>query len=368
MLLTTRYVFRSLVITTFFVACVLVAAVWMTQSLRLVDILVNHGVTLTTFLSMMLLLIPDLVGVILPFALVIAVLFVYSRLYSDSELIALRAAGLSDKRLALPSMLCALLVTIVLFSINFYFLPASFQKFKDMESQVRRNVSAALIKPGEFITFEGMTVYVRSKERSGKLQGIMIYDVKHNPAFTLVAKEGLLSETEHGARIVLHNGVRHEQSPEANSPSLVAFDKYALDIESENQTVAPRRRKPYERFLSELLEGDPGDPRFAKKLRIEVHQRFLMPLTSFAFVLIAMVTFLLGDYSRRGKSKRISVCIFACALLEIGTFLLLNLGEKIEWMPFVAETLVVLAIMVPGYALVRNDAARPKPLEHGEDH
>lgn len=309
-----------------------------------------------TFLSMMILLIPDLVAVILPFALVIALLFVYSRLYSDSELIALRASGLSDRRLAIPGLLAAGLVALVLYSINFYFLPASFGKFKDMESQVRRNMSAALVKPGEFMTFEGVTVYVRKRERSGKLSGIMIYDARHTPAFTLVAREGVLSETPKGARIVLHEGARQEKAKDTQVPSLVTFERYALDIESLAQENAHVRvRKPYERFLPELLPSYQGGQEFSGKLWVELNQRLAMPLICFAFVLMSMAIFLSGDYNRRGRSKRIAMCVLLCAGLEITTFLLLNLSEKYFWIAFVAEFGVFLGIALPLWVLFKND-------------
>lgn len=356
MFISTRYVLRHLCLATFFVACVLVIIVWMTQSLRLVDILVHHGISLGTFVSMMLLLIPDLVGVILPFALVIGLLFVYARLYSDSELIALRASGLSDRRLAIPGLLAASLVALVLYSINFYFLPASFGKFKDMESQVRRNMSASLVKPGEFMTFEGVTVYVRKRERSGKLAGILIYDARHTPAFTLVAREGVLTQTLKGARIFLHEGARQEKDAKTHVPSLVTFERYALDIESLEQTNTQTRvRKPYERFLPELLPNYQGGQEFSGKLWVELHQRLVMPLICFAFVLICMALFLSGDYNRRGRSKRMTMCVLLCAGLEIGTFLLLNLSEKYFWIAFVAEFMIFLGIVLPLWILFKND-------------
>ncbi|MBA4118649.1 MAG: hypothetical protein C0514_07135 [Candidatus Puniceispirillum sp.] len=355
--LTTRYVTRQVLIATFFVACVLVGVVWMTQSLRLVGVLVQHGVTLQTFMTMMVLLIPDLVAVVLPFALVIGLLFIYARLYADSELIALRAVGLSDVRLSTPAFISAGLVVLVLYSINFYFLPASFQKFKDLESQVRGNVTAALVKPGEFMTFEGISVYVRKRYISGKLQGIYIYDARHTPAFTLVAKEGVVMDTAQGARIVLHDGARYERPDPEKAPSLLVFEKYALDIESPHAASGePRVRKPYERFLSELVR-DEGDKGLAGKLWVEVHQRFLMPLMSFAFVGLVMAFFLTGDYSRRGRSRRIIYAVAACALLEIATFIALNLGEKFTFMPYVAEGVVLLVLCGAMGRLLKNDAA-----------
>lgn len=355
MALLSRYVTKQVLMATFFVTCVLVGVVWMTQSLRLVGVLVQHGITLQTFMTMMVLLIPDLVAVVLPFSLVIGLLFVYARLYADSELIAMRAVGLGDMRLSAPSFLSAGVVVLVLYSINFYFLPASFQKFKDLESGVRGNVTAALVKPGEFMTFEGISVYVRKRYTSGKLQGIYIYDARHKPAFTLVAKEGVLSDTTNGARIVLYDGARYERPNPQEPPSLITFERYALDMENGKAASREARvRKPYERYLSELI-SDEDDQRLMGKLWVEVHQRFLMPLMSFAFVGVVMAFFLTGDYSRRGRSRRIIYAVSVCAFLEVLVFILLNLGEKYTFMPFVAEISVLLVLGVSVMRLLKND-------------
>ena len=208
------------------------------------------------------------------------------------------------------------------------------------------------------MTFEGVTVYVRKRERSGKLAGILIYDARHTPAFTLVAREGVLSETPKGARIVLHEGARQERDEKTQVPSLVTFERYALDIESLAQvTTQARVRKPYERFLPELLPSYQGGQEFSGKLWVELHQRLVMPLICFAFVLICMALFLSGDYNRRGRSRRISMCVLLCAGLEIGTFLLLNLSEKYFWIAFGAEFVVFLGIALPLWVLFKNDTA-----------
>ena len=55
-------------------------AIWLSQSLRFVDLIVNKGVPATTFVYLTVLLFPSLLLVILPFALFCAVLFVYHRL------------------------------------------------------------------------------------------------------------------------------------------------------------------------------------------------------------------------------------------------------------------------------------------------
>ena len=87
----------------------LAALIWLTQSLRFVELVVNHGLSLVVFLELTGLLIPSFVAVILPITSFVVVQFVYQRLAGDRELTVMRAAGLSPLALARPALAVAAL-------------------------------------------------------------------------------------------------------------------------------------------------------------------------------------------------------------------------------------------------------------------
>ncbi|MGH6913415.1 MAG: LptF/LptG family permease, partial [Geminicoccales bacterium] len=71
-----RYLLWQLTLPALLATLAFSGAVWLSQSLRFVDLIVNKGLPITTFLYLTLLLFPSLLLVILPFALFCAVLFV----------------------------------------------------------------------------------------------------------------------------------------------------------------------------------------------------------------------------------------------------------------------------------------------------
>jgi lipopolysaccharide export system permease protein len=346
----TRYIFRQLIVATFFVTIILTIAVWLTQSLRLVDVLINRGVPLTAFLKLVFLLLPDLVGIILPIGLLVAVLFTYSRLMMDNELIILRGAGVSDWRIIRPVLMTATLVTGLLYAINLYFLPLAFQNYKDLEFRIRNTVNLSVIQAGEFNTFRNIMVYVRSHQKNGAMNGILIHDAR-NPEKTYIvtAEFGKVINTPEGARLILVNGSRQERDAVTGTPSILTFDQYSVDLATQDHGLQTRQRKPYERFIHELFNPQDGsdDPQLRRKLAVEGHQRLIMPLTSIMFVLIALAVFLSGDYNRRGRSKRIILAVGGCAILEGLLLVLINLGEKSNLATMGAYTVLALAYIIP---------------------
>ena len=98
------YILRQLLGPFLLITVGLSAVIWLTQSLRFIDMIVNKGLSLSAFLYFSMLLLPTFLGVILPMALFSAILFTYNKLVIDSEVVSLRTAGFSQWSLAAPAL------------------------------------------------------------------------------------------------------------------------------------------------------------------------------------------------------------------------------------------------------------------------
>ena len=78
-----RYILRQCLSVTLFVTAALSAAVWLAQSLRLVDLIVNRGLAAEVFLYLALLILPRFIDIVLPIGAFIAVLFIALGAYRD---------------------------------------------------------------------------------------------------------------------------------------------------------------------------------------------------------------------------------------------------------------------------------------------
>src|SRR5665213_4280088 len=125
-----RYILRQCLSVMFFVTGALTAAVWLAQSLKLIDLIVNRGLSAEMFLYLALLILPRFLDIVLPIGAFIAVLFVFNRLTSESELVVMRAAGVGPVALARPVFALAGIAFVVLLGLSGYFLPASNREFK----------------------------------------------------------------------------------------------------------------------------------------------------------------------------------------------------------------------------------------------
>ncbi len=363
-----RYVFRQLFWVTVLVLASLTCVVWLMQSLRFVELIVNRGLSIPLFVYFTALLLPSLVSVILPIALFIAVAFTYNRLTADSELVAMRATGMSQRRLATPAIVLALACTAFGYFLSLWLMPASYRQFKDTQLELRDTYNSVLLQEGVFTALmKNVTVYVRDRAPDGELLGIIVQDDRSpRQHATMMAERGALVQGRDGPRVLMINGNRQEVDTQTGRMSILYFDRYVFDVGAASATPQARWREPRERYLDELFVSPDRSARdwSIAKLRMEGHSRLAGPLLSLAAALVALASLLTGEFNRRGQGRRIAVAIALVVVIEGGALVIKSVGEKFLAVapllyadPIVPIVACALALVLTGRR--RRRAARP---------
>ena len=351
---TLRHLFASLA----FLVTVLATGVWLTQSLRFLEVIVNQNISIGDYFSLVSFLIPDLVSTILPLCVLISVLFTYNKSISSHEMGIFRACGLSNWRLARPALVMAFFIACCATFINVYLVPLSFRNFRDMEYRFRNEFSTGFIQDGTFNTLRGVTVYARHRAGNGDLEGVFIHSMGQRPTasapkrngFTIVAQQGTLVEKA-GKKplLMLFNGTRQEKDEKTGKINFFHFQALSYDLDQLAVSVQERLIKPYERSLSDLLDPGEGDnlPWATKAhLRAEAHQRLLSPLLVIVFALIGLCALLPQELNRRGRQKRIMGAVAFAAGAHMALIFLININGK--WggaIPLAYFFILVLALV-----------------------
>lgn len=321
-----RYIFRQLLFALIAVTSGLTALIWLTQSLRFVELVVNHGLSFGVFLRLTGLLIPSFVAVILPITTFVVVQFIYQRLAGDRELTVMRAAGLSPYALARPAIALAVLATLACYALNLWLVPATLASFRDFEWEIRNRIAAFLVQEGVFTQVsDGLTVYVRSRAPDGTLQGILVSDERDkNAPATILAERGRMLEGPDGPRVLLINGSREEIDHQTGRLDILTFRENVVDLSDTTHRDSPRLLDISEASIPQLLHppaniSQVDRPRWAA----EAYKRLSSPLTSLSYAFVAMLFSLTGTFRRQGG--------FVRPLVSIGTIVvLLALGLAVD--------------------------------------
>ena len=174
------YVLVQLIGPTALFALLMTIVVWLTQSLRLLDLVINRGQSATTFVYLTILILPSLLVIILPIAYFAGTLYALTKLNTDSELVVMASAGYSRAQLTAPVMISAVIIMAFTYLCGLYLMPAGQRAMKDKVLDIRADVGAALLDEGEFNTpAQGLTVFIRSLSSTGHIRGVMVYDSRN---------------------------------------------------------------------------------------------------------------------------------------------------------------------------------------------
>lgn len=324
----TIYMLKLLAWPTLFITVSLTSIVWLTQALRFIDFTINRGLSVADFLYLTGLLLPSLLLIIMPVSLFVAVMFTYHKLSSDSELVVMKAAGISPLQLARPALIMGVVVTMLCYGLSLYLMPATKRQFKDMQTFLRDNYTSVLLQEEVFNSpVDGLTVFIRNRDDKNILHGVLVHDnrIPDQPV-TMLAEEARLVQTPGGPRFYLTNGMRQEVRD--GRISWLDFDSYNLDISLYTGSPMQRRRSMEELFPSELLQAAKEEPDFRKKYLAEFHQRLSWPLYALGLSLFGASMLLFGEFSRRSSWKRLTVSACVAAGVTIGAIGISNLMVK----------------------------------------
>ena len=317
------YVLKQLIGPVALFAFLMTCVVWLTQSLQLLDLVINRGQSAPTFVYLTILILPTLLVLILPIAFFFGVLFSLSKLNSDSELVVMASAGFSRAQLAVPMFIAAAIVMALTYLCGLYLMPAGQRAMKDKVVDIRADIGAALLNEGTFNTpAKGLTVFIREIDSDGSIRGVLVHDNRNSRApITYLAQSGQMAQTPAGARLIMIDGTVEQTAKGGAHLSVLKFERYVFDLD---QFASPARvtdRALSERYLSELFWPDPSlKPRLRNAYIAEGHNRLSQPLYCIAFALIALAAVTRGGRARGANALRMTIASGAATGIRIAGY------------------------------------------------
>jgi lipopolysaccharide export system permease protein len=349
------------------VLVVLTSMVWVTTALRRVDLLTSQGQTVWMFLTVTALSLPTLMAVIAPIALFLAIVYTLNKLNSDSELVAMSAAGVSPWHVFRAPLLLAIVVAIFSTLVTADLGARSLRSLREQLANVNADVVTNVASPGRFTVIErGLTFHVRERGPGGTLLGIFINDTRDRAqTTTYIAERGRIVTSGPALLLVLEQGSIHRGGENRNS-SIVEFERYGFDLSQFDPVSASIGDRAAFRSLAELLwpaANDETYKRDAPRFRVELHKRLSTPFYAIAAFVIAFA--FLGSPRTTRQSRGISIAGASAVFLFVeviglGSGGLIERTELASPLPYIVP---IAVIGIGTYVTLANvEASVPAPL------
>jgi lipopolysaccharide export system permease protein len=320
--------------------------------LKLMDMVVNHGVSLGEVLGIIGYIMPAFLELTFPMALLLGVLMGFGRMSTDQEMTAARACGVSLYRLAVPVMFVALGVYALSSYFAFSLRPWANSNLRDKLYELSQTRTSAGMKEKIFNSnFPGLVVYVdEMSDTDSSMKGVMISDARdsHNQN-TIIAERGVILPDAKHDRLTLRlfEGSIFGIEPQNNATHVTSFKIYDLSVDTE-ESLGVSDVDPGEMTYA-ALRADIRDARAKGKpdypAETELASKYTVP---FATMLFALLGISLGlKPARGGHSERfgVSVALFFLyySLMRVGETLAQR-GKLNAWIAMSIPDLVFMAL------------------------
>ena len=358
-----RYIFRR--VFAVFAAALgwSLAIVWTTQVLAKIDIVTDSGQTALTFFEIATLVLPTVIPLVLPFALIIGITHTLATMNTDSELAAISASGASRMTIVRPVMLIAVLASATSFLVDNIVEPAARVRNRELIAESRGDLLSLVLQEGAFRKVdEGLFVQVGQRLADGNLGQIFVADSREKDVDMIYyAKSGSVLKVDGNNQLLMFDGVVNRKQP-GKDVSVIRFASYAFDLGNFQQANKEITLLPKDRTLAFLM-NPPATDRIQQKMpqayRAEMHRR----LTEWAFpIVFGLIALAVAGDARSHRQARVHPLITSVAIALFWWWLSFFAADQAETRPslvYAMYGLPLTASLIAIWSIVRNRTLEP---------
>jgi lipopolysaccharide export system permease protein len=293
------------------------------QMLRLAEELIVNNAPFGLVMKLLWILIVNFLPLGIPISFLVGVLFAFSRLSSDSELVAMKAGGMSLTRISFPVFTLAIVVALISLFLNLNWAPWSEVAMRNTLLKIGNRKFASSINEGTFTSgFFNLLLYTeKANNRAGKMEKVFIYDERDpKHPLTVVSKTGELirvqsNEDDLGGIVMqLQDGSIHQTEEQSAAYNKIKFGTYQIYFDIPDKTgkfgYKPRMIEAAE------LQQKMADPKVPKNTSDELHteywRRIAVAIAPILFVLLGI-----GFGTVRTRGARFGVLLIAFLSMAI---------------------------------------------------
>lgn len=329
--------------------------IWLTQSLRFIELITSKGIDFLSFMKIIMFLVLPMAYICIPISVLIALIIVVHSMNNDNEIIIIKNAGISNLQIFRAFCVSIVVISLLHYLISFYLLPYSYKSFKEYQFLLKEHFIASAFEEGVFNTkINNITVYTKEKSDSGTYKGIVIYDNRTaNSPVTYIAQIGKIYQDGDNTNFLLVNGSRQNENLAKKTITIAKFDSYYFNMRMDSSETM-RHIDPNELNIFELLNDDGKTIEKIQSHKVIAIQRIIWPALNLLLALYVLSYQLEIFVKRRAMMGRDLSLTFGGIFLVVIMVFGNNMASKHFYTVYILITfLVLLSIWFTG-KLIRN--------------
>jgi lipopolysaccharide export LptBFGC system permease protein LptF len=300
--------------------------IWITQAVRLLDLIGEEGNSIKTYFLYILSIIPKFFSRISLIIFFISFVVTISKFEDHNELRALWFSGLEKKKFINYLFRSSLILIVTLVIIRCFIVPyfSNYSRYLLLNSGV--GAIGPLLKQNNFNNpLKKITIYVGKKNQINELEDIILFEDNADIKKTIIAKSGVVINENNKNLLVLVDGSIQEERKDKKI-SILDFDKTTLDLSQYNKKTVDYY-KFNEILIFELIKKINKKDSQLLSIIGELNDRIIMPLFIPSLVFLACFLIITNKEVINNNFLKIIISTYGITIIIIGE-ILLDLSSK----------------------------------------
>lgn len=296
------------------------------------NVVLELEISFFDFMRLFFYLFPNMFLYSIPMAAMMGVIISFTRLSSDTEILAFKASGISLYQMLPPVILVSAAIAILTGYFSAALIPKSEIAMKQLMFQVAKEKIDKGIKEHQFTEALGdLVVYVDSiDKKTGRWGNVWVSDMRGqvNPIITMAQFGSMEAQVDNmQVTIILEHGSLHR--PDVSRSQIISFEKYTINIPLQPPTILDG--EDVTKFdisaltmsqLSKAIAKIERNTKEKRKMQVQYHKRLVLPVGCFILSLLGMPLGLQAGPGRRAAGVPLGLAFF------ILYYILFTLGKN----------------------------------------
>ncbi len=333
-LLISKYLVQAILPYFVFSWLVLSVILFVQQAGRFSDIFFSANIPVNLIWQLTVALVPNVIAFTCPMAMLVGTIIGLSKMQGDSELTAIRAAGVGNLQVVVPIVILGIALSVFAFIVNIRGVPMAAALVRSVALQTSIRKLESPIEPGVFNSeVAGYTIYVKDGDlEAGTWKSLFIFQKQPGSGDMrlITSREGRIDVSGQLSELVL------QSATVTTIPGDTVTGKFASEnIGEVRLAIRTKRSELIERLsgsnstpeelgladLSEYAKGKEGKDRIEAELLLQ--RRIILSISPLIFCLLGTAMVLRFNRSGRGFG------VFLSILGLVGFYLLAFSGEQL---------------------------------------
>jgi lipopolysaccharide export system permease protein len=328
------------------------------------DVILAHRVGIMVLKNYYFSNIPIIFVQITPMACLLATLYTFARMNRDNEIIAMRAAGQSIFQITRTVLLFGALTSLFIFWVNDRYVPRALFLMEKAKEQMESN--SPRTKGKETAAIDNLSMYGLKNRlffinkftpSTQTMEGIVILeqDEKQNITKKIVADKGVYQDGVwkfyRTITYIFDENGQIVEDPQYSEEEIMVITETPRDFLNQRQRTEYMTIEQIDNYIWKLTQS--GATTVIRNLKVELYQRYTLPLTSFITILLG-IPFAMKIKKRAAGLSSLGVSILFTFVYYVMSAVSIALGKAGILPPLAAVSLSHASIALLSAYLIKG--------------